>query len=121
MSLNPTVTPITKQNPFEAARLTLISALLSLKAPAAYPSFPSPTDHEGLAAHIREAAQIFDGWLAAVGSEVRDHAVTSIDVRMFSGSFEAAIEGNETYEIEAQAEALKEYASERRTSMRRMA
>jgi lipase chaperone LimK len=112
------LTPITKQNPFEAARLSLISALLSLKAPSAYPSFPSPDDHEGIAAHLREAAQIFDGWLAAVGAEVRDNAVTSVDVRMFAGSFEAAIEGNETYEIESQGEALREYASERRSQRR---
>lgn len=119
MSPTSAVTPITKQNPFEAARLALISRLLSLKAPAAYPTFPSPDHHEGIAAHLREAAQIFDGWLAAIGSEVRDNAATSVDVCMFAGSFEAAIDGNETGVCEEQGEALREYASERRTSPRR--
>jgi hypothetical protein len=119
MSPTAAITPITKQNPFDAARLTLISALLTLKAPAAYPSSPSPADHEDIAAHIREAAQIFDGWLAAIGSEVRDNAVTSINRHMFSGSFLGAVDGNETGVCEEQAEALREYASERRTSMRR--
>jgi hypothetical protein len=114
-----TVTSITKQNPFKAAQAKLISDLLSQVVPSAYPSFPSPGDHAGIAAYIREAAQIFDGWLAAVGAEVRDNAVTSISKDLFAGSFEAAIDGNETYACESQGEALRDYASERRTSMRR--
>jgi hypothetical protein len=97
---------------------SLINALLKLKAPKAYPSFPSPDHHEGIAAHLREAAQIFDEWLAAVGSEVRDNAVTSISSGLFSGSFTGAIDGNETGVCEEQGEALRGYAEERR-SMRR--
>lgn len=110
MSIHPA-----SQNPFEAARLSLINALLKLKAPKAYPNFPSPDDHEGIAAHIREAAQIFDSWLAAVGSEVRDNATGAIDANLFSGSFEAAIDGNETYACEV---AACDVADQRRTSRR---
>ncbi len=106
------------QNPFETARLSLISRLLNLKAPKAYPNFPSPDDHEGVAAHIREAAQLFDEWLAAIGSEVRDNAVTSVDRHMFSGSFMGAVDGNETGVCEEQASALIEYAEERRSVRR---
>lgn len=106
------------QNPFEAARRQLIAALLALKAPADYPSFPTPADHEGVAGHIREAALIFDEWLAAIGGEVRDNAVTTIDANLFSGSFTGAVDGNETGVCEEQAEALREYAIERR-AMRR--
>lgn len=102
------------QNPFEAARLSLINRLLTLKAPKAYPSFPSPADHEGIAAHIREAAEIFDGWLAAIGSEVRDNATTGISAGLFAGSFIGAVDGNETGACEEQAESLREFASERR-------
>lgn len=107
-----------KTNPFEAARLSLIAALLKLKAPAAYPNFPSPCDHEGIADHIREAAQIFDAWLAAIGAEVRDNATTSISSGLFSGSFTGAVDGNETGACEEQAESLREYASEQRAQRR---
>jgi hypothetical protein len=102
-------------NPFETARLKLVKALLSLKAPVAYPAFPTPGHHEGVASHIREAAQIFDEWLAAVGAEVRDNAVTSISGGLFAGSFIGAVDGNETGAAEEQAEALRGYAEERRS------
>lgn len=106
------------QNPFETARLSLIKRLLQLKTPSPYPTYPSPSDHEGIAAHIREAAEIFDSWLAAIGSEVRDNAVTSISSELFSGSFIGAVDGNETFACEMQGEALHDFASERR-AMRR--
>jgi hypothetical protein len=101
-------------NPFEAARLKLVRRLLEMRAPAPYPNFPSPADHEGIAGHIREAAQIFDEWLAAIGSEVRDNAVTSISKDLFSGSFMGAVDGNETWACESQGEALIGFAAERR-------
>lgn len=88
---------IRTQNPFEAARLKLIQALLAMKAPKAYPSFPIPADHEGIAAHIREAAQIFDDWLAAVGHQVRDNSGSEIDMRCFEGAFMGAVDGNATW------------------------
>lgn len=88
------------KNPFEAARLSLVKALTALKAPAAYPSFPSPDDHEGTAAHLREAAAIFDEWLAAVGHQVRENATTGVSSNLFNGSFAGAIEGNETWACE---------------------
>jgi hypothetical protein len=118
MPADTAATAIIVQNPFETARRKLIAALLAMKPPAAYPAFPSPSDHEGVAAHIREAAQIFDAWLAAIGSEVRDNAVTAIDSNLFSGSFMGAVDGNETYAAEMQGEALREYAEERRSVRR---
>lgn len=110
--------PLRSQNPFETARLKLVRAILEMKAPRAYPSFPSPDDHEGIASHIREAAIIFDDWLAQIGAEVRDNATTSIDRHMFAGSFTGAIDGNETGVCEEQAEALRGYAEERRSVRR---
>ena len=102
------------QNPFEAARLSLINRLLTWKVPKAYPGFPSPSDHQSVARMVLEAAQEFDEWLADVGSVVRDNATGHISADLFSGSFTAAIDGNETYAIETQGEQLREYASERR-------
>jgi hypothetical protein len=101
-------TPSRSQNPFEAARLTLIRQLLAMKAPKAYSAFPSPADHEGIADHIREAAAIFDAWLAAIGFQIADNATTQIDMRSFEGAFTGAIEGNATYECERAAQALRD-------------
>lgn len=95
-----TLPPALVRNPFEVARRKLVASLLALKAPAAYPAYPCPDDHEGIAAHLREAAAIFDEWLAAVGHEVRDNAATSISAGLFTGSFSGAIEGNETWACE---------------------
>lgn len=109
-ALNPSSEPSPlSQNPFEAARLTLIKALLQMRTPKAYPCAPSPDDHEAVAAHIREAAQIFDVWLAAIGAEVRDNAVTYISAGLFAGSFTGAIDGNETFACEDAGQALREY------------
>lgn len=100
-------------NPLTAARAGLVSEFLRLVLPR-YPKFPAPSDHESVAQHIRDVANIFDRYLAAIGSEVRDNAVTAVDGNLFSGSFLGAVDGNETYAAERQAEALREYASERR-------
>lgn len=102
-------------NPFEAARLQLVKQLLGLKAPAGYPCAPSPDDHLSIAGHLREAAEIFDTWLAAVGAEVRDNASTSIDKGLFAGSFVGAIDGNETWVCEQEAGSLRD----ERRAMRR--
>ena len=107
-TLVPSPEPLS-QNPFEAARLTLIKRLLQMRAPKAYPASPSPSDHETVATHLREAAAIFDEWLAAIGAEVRDNAVTYISAGLFSGSFVGAVDGNETWACEEAALALSEY------------
>jgi hypothetical protein len=106
------------QNPLQTATLALVKRLLQVETPDAYPAYPTPAHHEGVAGFIREVATICDEWLAAVGSEVRDNAVTSIDANLFSGSFLGAVDGNETGACEAQGEALREFASERRASRR---
>src|SRR5216684_2478892 len=116
MSADLAVTPILRSNnPFEAARLKLIASLLAMKAPAAYPSFPVPSDHAGVADHLREAAIIFDEWLATVGHQIRDNASNDVDERVFEGAFTGAIEGNATWEVEKAAETLLD----ERNAMRR--
>lgn len=107
-------TPIRSKKPLEAAKLTLVKDFLALRMPA-YSTFPSPGEHQSFADVIREAAQIFDIWLAAVGAEVRDNATGAIDANLFSGSFEAAIDGNETYACEI---AACDVADQRRASRR---
>jgi hypothetical protein len=97
MSADIALSTTSSKNPFETARRKLIAGLLKIKAPASYPAFPTPSDHEAVAAHIREAAAIFDEWLAAIGSEVRDNAASPIDANLFAGSFLGAVDGNETW------------------------
>lgn len=115
MSADLALSKTLSRNPFEVARSHLIRRLLELQAPVAYPNFPTPGHHEGVASHIREAAQIFDEWLAAVGSEVRDNATTQVSAGLFAGSFFAAVDGNETGACEDQAESLRD----ERRAMRR--
>lgn len=110
-----TITPapdqaLLSENPFEAARLTLITRLLQLRAPKAYPCSPSPSDHDNVAEHLREVAQVCDEWLAAIGAEVRDNTTTHVSAGLFSGSFTGAIDGNETFACTEAGMALIEYA-----------
>lgn len=101
-------TPITKQNPLKGAQARMISELLAI-------AVPSPSDPAGIAKLITEVAQTLDGWLGAIGSEVRDTAVTSIGSHLFNGTFFAAVDGNEIYAAcEQQVEAARDDAEERR-------
>lgn len=96
------------QNPFESARLKLIQALLSMKAPKPISTFPIPCEFNSVADHLREAATIFDEWLGAIGHQVADNASHNVDMRVFEGAFTGAIDGNATYEIENVAERMME-------------
>lgn len=96
------------QNPFELSRDTLIAKLWELRIPKAYPAFPSPGHHEGVAHYLRELVAILDTHLADIGAEVRDNANCAIDSNLFAGSFAAVIDGNETYAIECAAEAVRD-------------
>lgn len=100
-------------HPLKAARASLISEFLGMFMPN-YPVNPSPSDHESMARHILDVAMMFDRYLAAVGSEVRDNAVTQVSSGLFAGTFLGAVDGNETWACEEQASALKGFAAERR-------
>lgn len=94
-------------NPFEAARQSLIDRLTALSAPSAF-AIGEVSDH------IREAANIFDQWLYAVGSQVADSTFADVDLRQFQGAFLGAVDGNATYEAECVAA-----VAGRRNSLRR--
>jgi hypothetical protein len=93
------------QNPSEAARQALIARLLALPVPQALGEVSD---------HLKDAANVFDQWLYAVGSGVADHVQVDVDMRSFQGAFLGAIDGNATYEAECATEA----ASRRRSSRR---
>ncbi|MCS3725457.1 hypothetical protein [Bradyrhizobium betae] len=98
--------PAPSQNPFKAASAALIARLLALPVPEAIGEVSD---------HLRDAANIFDQWLYAVGSGVADRVATDVDMRPFQGAFLGAVDGNATYE----AECAVETASRRRSFARR--
>lgn len=83
---------------FETLRQTLIAHLWEMPVPKDYPARPRNHDHSAVADHVRDVAIIFDQWLYAIGSEVADNAVNAVDRRLFTGTFEAAVEGDACYE-----------------------
>ncbi len=100
------------QGPFEHARHQLIVALARLQPPRAFNIFPAPDEFTAVKDHIRETAMIFDEWLALIGHEVKDNAVTKIDMRAFRSPFTVAVEGSAMWAVECQADALFEEQDE---------
>jgi hypothetical protein len=101
-----TVTPIRPSNPFETARLALIKKLLAVKAPASFSVFPVPGEFTSVVDHLREAAGIFDEWLAAIGHEITDNSSSRVDMGLFRSAFTDAVDGNAMWEVEKQGEQL---------------
>jgi hypothetical protein len=95
-------------NAFEIARRALIAALVKIEVPKAFGAFPTPGDFHAVNDCLREIVAKVDDLGAAFGAIIRDNANCHIDAGLFSGTFSAAIEGNETYAIECCAEALVE-------------
>jgi hypothetical protein len=102
--------PSASRNPFEIARSHLIRRLLELEVPPAHAIAEAPD-------LIRDAANIFDGWLRQVGEHVADVTDASsepINLDLFTGQFLGAVDGNATYAVEQ----AMEFAP-RRYTMRR--
>ncbi|QPF81629.1 hypothetical protein IC762_17535 [Bradyrhizobium genosp. L] len=92
------VTPI--RNPFEAARSALIRRLVEMEVPRELSLRPRRDEFAHLADHIRDAANLFDEWLFAIGAEVAENANRAVDLRLFSGAFLGAVDGNATHATE---------------------
>jgi hypothetical protein len=98
----------TSNNPFEAARCTLIKALARMPVPAAIGSFPAPNDFIAISDHLYGAAEIFDAWLRDVGHQVSDNASAAVDLTLFDDAFVGAVDGNATFACEQAADALRD-------------
>lgn len=97
------------QNPFELSRDTLIAKLWELRIPKAYPAFPSPGHHEGVAHYLREFAAIVDAHIEVIGMHAKDNAcATDMDLRCFEDVLSGAIEGNATHVLEEEAHELRD-------------
>lgn len=101
------LTPSPAQNPFEAAKLKLIERLALLVVPKPIRIFPGPSDFEAARDVLREAAEIFDDWIAAVGHQVADNSPYSVDARSFDKVASGAV-ADALYECENISERLIE-------------
>lgn len=95
-------------NPFETSRDLMIAKLWELLPPKAYPVFPSPGHHEGVAHYLRELAAIVDAHIETIGMHARDNAITDLDLRCFEDVLSGAIEGNATHVLEEEAHELRD-------------
>lgn len=95
------------RNPLEQARMHLIARLWELSVPPQHAIADIPD-------LIREAANIFDEWLYAVGNHVGERVNVDLDMRNFQGACLGAVEGNATYEIESAIEDSRRFRTLRR-------
>jgi hypothetical protein len=100
-----TTTP--SQNPIESARAKLIERLSLLVTPRPIRVFPGPSDFQAIAGCIKEAAEIFDDYIAALGREIEDNAPYEVDARAFDKVATSAV-GDAVYVCETVAERLIE-------------
>lgn len=98
----------TSNNPFDIARSTLIGALLRLRVPRPIGRYPTAGDFESIRDHIREAAALYDAWLADIGHQVRDNAVGPLDMTVFDRAFSGAIDGEAMYVCEIAAQQVRD-------------
>ena len=81
----------TTQNPFEAARAKLIERLSLLVVPKPIRIFPGPSDFQTVRDLLRETAEIFDDYVAAIGGEVEANSPYNVDSRSFDAVASCAI------------------------------
>lgn len=99
--------PSASRNPLEAIRSHLIRRLCELPMPAAHAIGEVPE-------LLRDAANIFDEFLFAIGQHVGERVNVDMDIRPFQGAFLGAVEGNADYEIECVIERSSQYRTLRR-------
>ncbi len=101
------VDPQPSRNPLEIARSLLIRELVDVQVPPAHAIADIPE-------LIRDVANILDRWLYAVGGVVADQVNVDVDMRVFTGAFLGAIEGNADYEVQCVVERSSQYRTLRR-------
>jgi len=104
-------------NPIAAAHVTLIRELAPLAVPKLHVN-TDPEEFENVADYIVRVSGIFDRWLKAVGEDVKSSAVCNVNLGMFTGQFQATVEGYATFELDRAAESLREEREEMDTDVR---
>jgi hypothetical protein len=62
--------------------------------------------------HIRAMTDQFDCWLRSVGEEVKSNSGHHVDMKVFTDQYACAVDGWATYELEQQAQLLREDLAE---------
>lgn len=102
---------IVRVDPIKRAREQLILALAEMPLPR-LPTSPDPEHFDHVSEHLVTFAEIVDRYLAVVGEEVRSHATTKVDVKLFTGQLSGALIGNATWICTDAAQALREERAE---------
>ncbi len=92
--------------PIRAAHVAMVAKLSMLQAPRVYVN-PDPADFENVNDYLLDVAKIVDELLLAVGREIKSNATTTVDMSQFTDVLRGAIEGNATFQITQQAEAVQ--------------
>lgn len=107
LSPSPALSNDPARNPFEVARSHLIAALVNMRVPAAH-AVGDASDH------IKDAANLFDEWLFAIGGAVQERVNADLDFRTFQGVFLGAVEGDAAYAVKVAVEESSRYRTLRR-------
>ena len=99
--------PANPNNPFEIAKRKLIAQLARLPVPRIDVT-PEPEQLHDVADHLRAVAQAGDEWLRLVGLEVKSNATVRVNMDLFDGQFERAVDGWAVFECERVAEDLRD-------------
>lgn len=99
--------PAKPNNPFEIAKRELIAKIARLQAPVVDVT-PQPDQLHDVAEHVRAVAQAADGWLRLIGLEVKSNATVRVNMDLFNGQFENAVDGWAIFECERVGESIRE-------------
>ena|ERR1700689_4968901 len=96
-----------KKNPIAVAYAAMLDQLRTLAVPHISVT-PDPEEFEDVADFGLRVAQCIDRFWNAVGKEAQSNATCNLDMKCFTNVFVGAIEGMATFELDREAEALRE-------------
>lgn len=99
--------PANPNNPFEIAKREFIAKIARRRVPVVSVT-PQPEQLHDVAEYVRGMAQDADEWLRLVGLEVKSNATVRVNMDLFDGQFERAVDGWAIFECERVAESLRE-------------
>ncbi len=98
--------PANQTAPIRAAHAAAVAKLSALQAPRIFVS-PDPEDFEAVNTYLLDVARIVDELILSVGRDIRSNATTTVDLKLFTDVVRDALEGNATFCITTQAEAVQ--------------
>jgi hypothetical protein len=109
--------PTQPTNPIALAHAAMVGAIARVVCPQLDVS-PQPEEFEDVADYLIRVAQAMDIWLTEIGEIAQSNATCKLDKKCFTGIFEAAVDGFATFELDREAEVLRENEAEYRQAAR---